>query len=147
MLSLDTNILLFASDELNPNFVQATIFTESLKERDDVAISEFVLTELYVLLRNPAVLAKPRTPAEAVRICMEWRHHPRWQVLGFTGESRKFHDTFWPRLAEPGFARRRAFDWKLALTLMQQGVHEFATLNVKDFEGFGFKRVWNPLKP
>ena len=25
-------------------------------------------------------------------------------------------------------------------------VTEFATANIKDFEDFGFKRVWNPLK-
>jgi len=26
-----------------------------------------------------------------------------------------------------------------------QGVTEFATVNVNDFEGLGFQRVWNPL--
>jgi len=26
------------------------------------------------------------------------------------------------------------------------GVTEFATANVKDFEGFGFARVWNPIE-
>jgi hypothetical protein len=31
----------------------------------------------------------------------------------------------------------------LALWLRRQGVTEFATANVKDFEGFGFDRVWN----
>ncbi|MFM8358316.1 MAG: hypothetical protein ACKOET_07130 [Verrucomicrobiota bacterium] len=29
--------------------------------------------------------------------------------------------------------------------LRHDGVTEFATANVKDFEGFGFERVWNPL--
>jgi hypothetical protein len=44
-------------------------------------------------------------------------------------------------------ARRRAYDWRAALSMLRQGVTEFATVNVKDFEGFGFARVWNPLKP
>jgi hypothetical protein len=26
-----------------------------------------------------------------------------------------------------------------------QGVTEFATVNVKDFEGMGFRKVWNPI--
>jgi hypothetical protein len=26
-----------------------------------------------------------------------------------------------------------------------QGVTEFATVNVKDYEGLGFRKVWNPL--
>ena len=32
-----------------------------------------------------------------------------------------------------------------SLTLLRQGVDEFATVNTKDFQGFGFRRVWNPL--
>ena len=43
------------------------------------------------------------------------------------------------------FARRRIFDARLALTLRQGGVTHFATANVKDFEGWGFEKVWNPL--
>jgi hypothetical protein len=33
------------------------------------------------------------------------------------------------------------------LTLRQCGVTHFATANVKDFEGWGFEKVWNPLIP
>ena len=29
--------------------------------------------------------------------------------------------------------------------MIAQGVTEFATVNVKDFEGTGFRRVWSPL--
>jgi hypothetical protein len=47
--------------------------------------------------------------------------------------------------AAPQFARRRIYDTRLALTLRHHGVSDFATANVKDFEGFGFSRVWNPL--
>ena len=54
-------------------------------------------------------------------------------------------DELWSRLREPGLARRRAYDLRLALTLRRYGVTDFATVNVKDFEGLGFQRVWNPL--
>lgn len=30
---------------------------------------------------------------------------------------------------------------------MKTSVREHATVNVKDFEGLGFRRVWNPLTP
>jgi predicted nucleic acid-binding protein len=43
------------------------------------------------------------------------------------------------------FGIRRIVDARLALTLRHHGVTVFATSNVKDFEGFGFTRVWNPL--
>ncbi len=43
------------------------------------------------------------------------------------------------------FGRRRVYDARLALALRRQGITEFATANVKDFTGFGFDRVWNPV--
>lgn len=47
--------------------------------------------------------------------------------------------------ARPGFARRRIIDLRLARTLQRHGVTEFATANVRDFDGLGFARVWNPV--
>jgi hypothetical protein len=34
----------------------------------------------------------------------------------------------------------------VAFNLLHHRVTEFATTNVKDFHGFGFVRVWNPLE-
>ena len=145
MLSLDTNILLPAVETRNPAHGQAAGFLDSLQLRDDVAICELMLLELYCLLRNPVVLVKPLSANAAVEVCEAFRHHPRWQLIGLPADGRAFHDGLWPRLREHSFARRRAFDWRAALALLQQGVTEFATVNEKDFRGFGFKRVWNPL--
>jgi predicted nucleic acid-binding protein len=145
MISLDTNILLPAVEIRNANHPKAAAFLESLQDRQDVAICEFILLELYVLLRNPAVLAKPLSPGAAANVCEAFRQHPRWQVIGFPPDSRDFHDAFWPKLRAADFARRRAYDWRAALLLIQQGVTEFATVNEKDFCDCGFKRVWNPL--
>lgn len=145
MISLDTNILLSAVESSNINHTRAAGFLDSLHGRDDVAICEFFLLELYVLLRNPAVLGKPLSPSAATDICEAFRNHPRWQVIGFPSDSRNFHDVFWPKLRETDFARRRAYDWRAALVLLHQGVTEFATVNIKDFRDLGFRRVWNPL--
>jgi toxin-antitoxin system PIN domain toxin len=145
MLSIDTNILLAALEESNPLHKRAAAFVESLGEREDVVISELMLVELYGLLRNPAVVPTPRSAAAAVEICRELRNHPRWTLLGLPPWGRAFHDAFWAGLTDPAFARRRAYDWRMALALIQQGVDEFATANTRDFAGFGFRRVWNPL--
>lgn len=147
MISIDTNILLPAVESENPHHPAAASFLQGLADREDVVISEFVLLELYVLLRNPAVLERPLSGAKAVDVCGAFRRHPVWQVVGFPGDSRGFHDEFWPPLATRGFARRRAYDWRCALSLLRQGVREFATVNVKDFKGLGFATVWNPLEP
>lgn len=145
MISIDTNILFPLVVEDHPQHTQAAAFAESLGARSDVAISELVLLELYNLLRNSAVMTQPLSASAAVDVCEAFRQHPVWQILGFPPDSRPFHDAFWPHLRQPGFARRRSFDWRLALTLLQQGVTEFATVNLKDFEGFGFEKVWSPL--
>ncbi len=92
MISIDTNVLLPAVETRNASHSLAAAFLESLQDRDDVAISEFVLLELYNLLRNPAVLARPLKASAAVEVCEAFRQHPRWQLVGFPPDSRPFHD-------------------------------------------------------
>ncbi len=146
MLSVDTNILLPAVDEENERHEPAATFLDSLQHRDDIGISEFILLELYCLLRNPAAVRKPLGASEAVDVCEAFRAHSHWQLFGFpSGSSRAFHDQLWRPLRGKDFARRRAYDVRTALSLMEYGVTEFATVNVKDFSGLGFEKVWNPL--
>jgi uncharacterized protein len=145
MLSIDANLLLYCYCEASPHHARARQFIESLSGRQDVALSEFVLTEFYLLLRNPAVLTEPLTAPEAVVVIQSYRRHPRWKVLGFPPISRELHTDLWQRAAAPGIARRRIYDTRTALALRAFGVTEFATANVKDFEEFGFGKVWNPI--
>jgi len=145
MLSVDTNLLLYSYSEAAPEHEAARQFIESLSPREDVALSEFVLTELYLLLRNPAVFVHPLTAPEAVEVIQSYRRHPLWKIIGFPPESRELHADLWQRVAVPDFARRRVYDTRTALSLRAFGVTGFATANVKDFEGFGFAKVWNPL--
>lgn len=145
MISVDSNLLLYAYDADCPFHQASWNFLESLSKAD-VVISEFSLVEFYGLLRNSAVLSEPLKPDEAVDVVAGYRNHPRWIVAGFPeGATKRLHDQLWKLAAQPGFAFRRIYDARLALVLREYGVKEFATANVKDFESFGFKRVWNPL--
>lgn len=146
MTSLDANLLLYCYSQASPFHQRAREFLEGLALRDDVAISEFVLVEFYTLLRNPAVLVNPLDPAEAVKVVEAYRRHPHWMLLGFDPDSVGLHNELWSIAGEQGFRRRRIYDARIALSLRRQGVSEFATANVKDFERFGFVRVWNPLE-
>jgi uncharacterized protein len=132
MISIDTNILFPLVVRDHPQHSSATSFADSL-QRKDVVVSELVLLELYTLLRNVSVMTPPLSASAAVDVCESFRNHPRWQIIGFPTDSRLLHDAFWPRLRSKDFARRRAYDWRLALTLLRQGVTEFATANVRDF--------------
>lgn len=146
MLSIDANILLYAYSEDAPEHDHALKFISSMSGSDAVGLSEFVLTEFYLLLRNPAVLKKPLSAPAAVQVIQSYRQHPRWKVFGFPPTSREVHAELWQHAATPGLARRRIYDTRTALTLRAFGVTEFATANVKDFEALGFEKVWNPVK-
>jgi predicted nucleic acid-binding protein len=145
MTSIDANLLLFSYSEASPHHTKANAFVASLSQRDDVALSEFVLSEVYLHLRNPAVLRVPLDSSEAASVIQSYRQHPRWRVLGFPPRSRDIHTALWQAAATPGFARRRIYDLRTALCLQAFGVTHFATANVKDFENTGFSKVWNPL--
>lgn len=142
---MDTNVLLAAVEATNPWCAKARAFLDSLATREDVAISEFVLAELYVLVRNPAVVGKPLTAADAASLCQTFRRHPRWRLLGFPGDSLRLHEALWRHAAARTFARRRLYDVRLALSLTMQGVKTFATANPKDFRDMGFARLLNPF--
>jgi uncharacterized protein len=145
MLSMDTNILLYAYNEASPWHDAAYAWMSSIQQNEDVAISEFILAEFYGLLRNPAVLKHPLTAEEAVEVIQTYRNHPRWRLIGFPTESRPLHDNLWKKAAAKTFAFRRLYDTRSALSMLAQGVTDFTTVNVKDFEGVGFRKVWSPL--
>ena len=147
MTSIDVNLLLYCYSEASPFHERARDFLEGLVLRSDVAVSEFVLVEFYTLLRNPAVLPRPLKAAEAMEVVQAYRRHPYWMLLGFDPDSVGLHEELWSIAAGKTFARRRIYEARLALSLRRQGVTEFATANVKDFECYDFVRVWNPLEP
>ncbi len=145
MLSIDTNLLLHAFNEDSPNHPAALAWLTPLHQQEEVAISELILAEFYGLLRNSTVLKQPLAAAEAAEVIQTYRRHPRWRLIGFPMESRRLHDALWEMARRKDFAFRRLYDARAALTMTAQGVTDFATANVKDFEGLGFRRVWNPL--
>jgi len=145
MISIDTNLLLYS---LNPASEWHGRAVEFLKQHFGVpslrvAITDYVLVELYVHLRNPVVMAHPLS-AEAARdlVASYWRIPNVMRI-----ENATVMDDVWALAGGKDFARRRIFDARLAMTLRHGGVTHLATSNVKDFEGWGFEKVWNPLLP
>jgi uncharacterized protein len=143
MLGIDTNIFLYS---LNPSSEWHKPAVEFLRENfgdqaNRVAITDYVLVELYVLLRNPAVMSNPLTAVAARDLVTSYWKIPNVMRV----ENATVMDEVWSRAGNNEFARRRIFDTRLALTLLHSGVTHFATANVVDFEGLGFEKVWNPL--
>ena len=91
------------------------------------------------------MLKHPLPADEAVEVIQTYRTHPRWRLIGFPTESRALHDTLWKNARAATFAFPKLYDTRSALTMTAQGVTDLATVNVKDFEGLGFRKVWNPI--
>lgn len=141
MIGIDTNILIYARVASAPLHAKAVAFLEQCAAEPDVVLAELVLVELYLALRNPAILAPPLDAASAAAECQHLRSHPHWALV----EQAEVMGAVWQDAAVAGFARRRIIDVRLARTLLAYGVADFATVNERDFQGLGFRRVWNPL--
>ncbi len=141
MQSMDTNILFYAFNEQSNYHTKAKAIIDSYRFDAGVIICEYVLVELYMLLRNPKVLVKPLSAQGAVFVCQAYRNHPRWQIL----ESACVMDEVWQLAADPQVSRRRIIDFRIAKTLLKEGVDTFITANDRDFQGLGFKKIINPF--
>lgn len=145
MLSIDTNLLFYAFATDKPEHLGTKAWLDELHENSDIVISELVLVEFYRLLRNPTVHRNPKSPAAATAVIQRYRAHPRWRIVGFPRDDQTLHEDLWRIAARPGFAYRRIYDARLALSLRAHGVTRFATRNVADFHDLGFREVFDPL--
>jgi len=141
MLSFDTNLAVHAANTSSPLHAAAYAFIAELATRADVAVCELMLVELYLKLRNERIFPNPLGATEATAICQTYRSNAAWMSI----DSAPVMDEVWRLAAGKSFAIRRIIDVRLGLTLLHHGVSEFATTNVRDFQGLGFARVWNPL--
>lgn len=143
MIAVDTNLLFAWLNRDHAWHPRASLWFATQAANPDLVLCELCLVELYGLLRNPAVVKRPLDGSAAVDLIQRLRSHPHWELVDYPGN---LMNQIWPAAAGSDFARRRIYDARLALTLRHHGVSEFATSNARDFEGFGFSRVWNPLK-
>jgi len=137
MLAADTNIFVHAADPDSPLHAQARNFFKALVHADEeFVLCELVLVELYMLLRNSAVFAKPYTPSESAGYCRALRQNPSWRCIDYDPEVSK---NLWAYATDTNAGYRHIIDARLAFKLQHHGVDRFATVNQKDFRGFGFR--------
>ena len=144
-LAFDTNVLFYAINTDSPFHSAASRFLGSIQADEGVVLSELVLIELYRLLRNPVINERPLAAGAAAEVIETYRRHPHWLLVALPLEQRRLHDRLWQVASRRQFPSRRVYDARLGLSLVQQGVSELATANVKDFQDLGFRKVWNPL--
>lgn len=144
MLAADTNIFVQAADPHSVSHAEAIRFMESLSASDEqFVLCEFVLVELYMQLRNPAIFKKTAyTATRAATYCEELRQNPVWRYVDYHP---LISSKLWKWASDNTAGFRQIIDARLAFTLRHYGVTHFATANVKHFQDFGFTKVWNPL--
>ena len=141
----DTNLFIHAADPDSPNHASAREFFRELDSQTDgseFVLCELVLIELYMQLRNAAVFVKPYTAKESAAYCQALKQNPKWRCVDYDNA---VSTKLWQWASTTRFGFRRIIDARLGLTLRHHSVTHFATANVKDFQEFGFQRVWNPI--
>jgi predicted nucleic acid-binding protein len=141
--SLDTNILVYALNADCREYQNAaTALQCALDEPLDWIIADQVYLELYKALRNPRIFGRPYGAEEAFS---------KVQILRDQCGFRRccYADAVWDQLAtriqKADFPYQRTHDAVLAETLLKAGVHTLYTRNTKDFEGYGFAFLVNPI--
>ena len=145
MTSCDTNVLFAALDPQNQEHGRALSCLDQFRGSRDFVLCEQVLMETYVLLRNPAAHPTPLNAQEAAALISRIRDGGNWIVVDVP-QDRSIMDETWRIAAQPGFARRRIYDVRLARTLRHWGVDTFYTRNVGDFQDAGFAKLVNPFE-
>ena len=143
MNSLDTNILLYASNaDCDEHGAARAVVEDALAHPRSWIVADQVYFELYRLLRNPVVLERPLTAADAWDRLDFYRHRSGWLHCAY---ETPFMDEVSGHLRRHDFAARRTFDLILAVTLKRHSVAALYTWNTDDFRDLGWFQVINPL--
>jgi len=143
LCSLDTNILLYASNEDAAEHAVCKKLLQGVVDAPaDWVVADQVYFELYVALRNPKVMQRPMSAAEAANHVSTVRNELGIMHCGYRTEcwSHVLHS-----MKNDDFPFRRTHDAVLAATLLAHGVKVFYTRNTKDFLASGFDQVVNPV--
>ena len=143
MNSLDTNILIYASNRAAPEHDKAIeVVHAMLANPSDWIIADQVLWEFYKALRHPLILSKPRTARQAATQVRFLREEAGVACCAY--EIRQFSAVL-ARLEDPKFPYQRTHDVVLGETLRGNGVTAFYTHNTKDFADAGFAHLIDPI--
>ena len=143
MKSLDTNLLIYASNEGCKEHAVARELAESLLEKpQEWMLADQVLFEYYRALRNPIVLERPLSAKQAAKQVRFFREEAGCLHCAYSME---LWDAVTPHLSEDSLRGIGVFDVILAVTLQANGITRFYTRNIREFSPFGFFEVVDPF--
>lgn len=141
--SCDTNIFVYYFNKDCKEHKNAKKYLDVKVGDSNFVVCELVLLELFSLLQSHRIFSNPLSRKESIAIIQSLRRETNWILIDYPG---KFMDKVWSYADRyPTPSRSFLYDARLALTLIHYNVENFATRNVKDFFGFGFKNIFNPI--
>ena len=146
MFAIDTNILIYAHNKDSQFHKAANAFLEKeMNDRDEegnfsVCIPTQVLME-FVNVITRQTLENPLSISEAIDIVQDYVESGVSIINQQETQIQTFLDLFGSVTT-----RKKVFDVALVATLKGNDISGLYTVNVSDFEEFGFLEIINPLK-
>jgi toxin-antitoxin system PIN domain toxin len=140
--SLDTNILIYASDESSPRHAVARKFLETCSEDSDLlCLTWSILIGYQRIATHPSIFKSPLSPDEAWGNVLGLLQFPRVRVIR---ESEDFAEDFSEVMSKLLVKGNLVPDAHLATILRQHGVRRIYTVDT-DFRKFDFLEAINPF--
>lgn len=145
MYALDTNLLVYAHNLRSPFHAQAKTFIETvINERDNSGnLNVCIPAQALIEFLNVITWAKLESPLALPEAIALVRQYINTGVQIIQPQASQLQTVL--ELLENSTTRKKIFDTALAATLKDNGVQGLYTVNVRDFEGFPFLVVINPL--
>ena len=140
--SIDTNILLYASDESSPCHKAAKEFLANrVNDPDLCCLTWLVLMGYQRVVTHPTIFKEPLTPCEAWRNITSLLSLPRVRIIGETESFAHDYEAVTKDILVKG---NLVPDAHIATILRQNGIRRIYTSD-SDFRKFHFLEVINPL--
>ncbi len=140
--SVDTNILIYASDESSPNHASAKSFLEERPEDPDLfCLTWPVLMGYQRIATHPSIFREPLSPIEAWKNIEALLQLPRVRLVG---ESEDFIHDYYKVTSRVLTRGNLVPDAHVATILRQHGIKLIYTADA-DFLKFDFLKAVNPL--
>jgi len=140
--TIDTNILLYASDQESPHHERAKAFLEARGgDPDLLCLSWVTLMGYQRIATHPSIFRNPLSAQQAWGNVTSLLALPRCRVIT---EQKGFNEEYERVSRTIGVKGNLVPDAHLAVILLQHGVSKIYTADA-DFRKFGFLNVVNPI--
>jgi uncharacterized protein len=142
MISIDSNILLYAVRAFEPNHdVAKNLLDTVLSQKESVAFTDIAINEFIANASNKRLSVPVTSVEQAVSQVNNWLSAPNVTVIRNSPQSFK---TFVKLCERTGRTGQEIYDAQIAAICIDNGVTEFIT-NDRGFEQFTELRIRNPF--